>query len=73
MLKFRKEYSQSSQPMPPLNISESVVNKLLLHPLAQQVRIAMVQILMERTLSQERTVQLANEISACIHQLAKFS
>lgn len=37
--------------MPSLGLSENLVGKLLTHPLALQVRVAMVQVLMEKTLS----------------------
>lgn len=57
------------QPMPQLHLSETLVNKMLTHPLAHQTRIAMVQVLMERTLNEQRTTDLVNQLVNCVQQI----
>lgn len=55
--------------MPSLGLTESLVDKILRHSSALQVRVAMVQILMEKTLSADKTVSLITLINSCINNL----
>jgi len=65
-MKFWKYYSTKNKKYPTLALNEKIVNKILSHPIAQPVRISMVQCLMEKVLSAERTFQLVNFINQCM-------
>ena len=55
VLKYWKHYTTIHSSYPPFNLTENFVNKLLLLPIAQTLRVSMVQCLMEKVLSAERT------------------